>query len=278
MAALNIPWENRKMQMGSNDKRFMVTNLERKKIQKETKEERNRNPIPKANFFTCSWWSSSWQSQLMSSETFCLRGKSNSCPGEKGEETDRRKKTWKWWNNRKGNLSTYSSPFPITCGESSPGGEAGTASLPPLLSMATQTWSLLPSLLCAPPFHSWGPPGPPVPGENGGGPNRAAPGFHRAHSESHPPALLTSSGWHSVSRVCPRCGASTGELSLGSCLEQRCRPSPSRVSNNTQHQALSCLMFYKNWLSGEMFLYITVQQTQFSAHFSFEISEAAITS
>lgn len=37
MAALNIPWENRKMQMGSNDKRFMVTNLERKKNTKRNK-------------------------------------------------------------------------------------------------------------------------------------------------------------------------------------------------------------------------------------------------
>lgn len=44
--------------MDSNDKRFMVTNLEGKKqtnkpTQKETKE-RNSNAIPKANFFTCS--------------------------------------------------------------------------------------------------------------------------------------------------------------------------------------------------------------------------------
>lgn len=40
------------MQMDSIDKMFMVTNLEGKN--KQTKEERNRNPIPSAHIFTCS--------------------------------------------------------------------------------------------------------------------------------------------------------------------------------------------------------------------------------
>lgn len=57
----------------------------KKQANKQTEEERNRNPVPNAHFFTCSW-SSSWVSQVMSSETCILRGKRNSCPGEKGAE------------------------------------------------------------------------------------------------------------------------------------------------------------------------------------------------
>lgn len=60
------------------------------------------------------------------------------------------------------------------------------------------------------------------------------------------------------------------------CLSQRCSPS-LLVFNNTQPQALSCLISSKDWLSGEMFSCTTVQQSPFPAHFSFEISKTAIT-
>lgn len=69
--------------------------------------------------------------------------------------------------------------FPITPGEA---GREGQAAL------ATQSWSLLSSLSCAPRFHSWAPPGPRVPGGAGAEPSRAAPGLHRAQSEPQPPS------------------------------------------------------------------------------------------
>lgn len=40
------------MQMDTNDKRLMVTNLKEEKKKKEKK--KNINPIPKAGFSTCS--------------------------------------------------------------------------------------------------------------------------------------------------------------------------------------------------------------------------------
>lgn len=58
-----------------------------------------------------------------------------------------------------------------------------------------------------------------------------------------------------------------GALSRGTCHGQRCCPSSSRVLNNTQPQALSCLIFCEDWLSGEMFLCLCPAKSIFCSFF-----------
>lgn len=155
------------------------------------------------------------------------------------------------------------------------GGKDCPASPPLLPSMATWTSTLLPpppSSLLHLPLKVKSHQGPHHPSAASGEPNpRGSWSTGQSRVPPTPPSLgalvETSLPWTTAER----------DLSRGARLGHRCCPSSSLVFNNTQPQALPCLTFSEDWLSGETFLRITVQQSQFSARFSFKISKTAIT-
>lgn len=128
ITTLNLPWESRKLQMDSNDKRFMVTNLEGKIKNQQSKQKRRGigikflKPIslPAADHLLpgcLRWWAQ---------KHFIWGAKVTPALGRRVGNRQK-EKPWKWVNYSKENLSTYSSPSPSRSDRAARAGEGGTA-------------------------------------------------------------------------------------------------------------------------------------------------------